>query len=121
MLEGSCHCGQVRLTVPDRPTALTLCNCSICRRNGALWAFYAREDVRLTGHPQHTTRYEWGPRTIATFHCATCGCATHWEPLTPEAGTRFGVNIRNFDPDAVGEVRLRRFDGAVTWTYLDEN
>ncbi len=119
MLNGSCHCGQVRIDVPDRPAALTLCNCSICRRNGALWAFYQREDVQLAGHPEHTTRYVWGPATIATFHCRTCGCATHWEPLGPDAGPRLGVNMRNFGPDAVGDARLRRFDGAVTWTYLD--
>jgi len=119
MLAGSCHCGNVRLEVPDRPQWLILCNCSICRRNGALWAFYQGEDVRLTGHPEHTARYVWGARTIATFHCRQCGCATHWEPLTPEAGTRFGVNIRNFDPDEIGDVRLRRFDGAVSWSYID--
>jgi hypothetical protein len=30
------------------------------------------------------------------------------------------VNIRNFDPKDIGDVRIRRFDGADTWTYLDE-
>jgi hypothetical protein len=29
------------------------------------------------------------------------------------------VNIRSFDPDEIGDVRIRRFDGAVTWSYLD--
>ena len=119
MLQGSCHCGQVRIEVPGRPEALINCNCSICRRNGALWAFYPREVVRLTGHPEHTTGYVWGARSIETFHCTGCGGVTHWQPLTPEAGTRFGVNIRNFDPAEIGDVRLRRFDGADTWAYLD--
>jgi hypothetical protein len=31
----------------------------------------------------------------------------------------FGINLRNFDPHELGEVRLRRFDGADTWNYLD--
>ena len=118
MLAGSCHCGNVRLEVPDRPEALVLCNCSICRRNGALWAFYARDQMRLAGHPGHTAGYVFGPRTITTFHCTGCGCVTHWQPLTT-GGTKFGVNIRNFDPHEIGEVRLRRFDGAETWSYLD--
>ena len=119
MLRASCHCGLVGIEVPAGPEWLINCNCSICRRNGALWAFYPRDDVRLTGHPEHTTGYVWGARSIETFRCRRCGCVTHWEPLTPEAGTRLGVNLRNFDPHEIGDARLRRFDGAHTWTYLD--
>jgi hypothetical protein len=118
MLIGSCHCGKVRIDVPARPEALVLCNCSICRRNGALWAFYARDELSIEGHPHNTTGYVFGPRTITTFHCSDCGCTTHWEPLKADAG-KFGINMRNFDPDELGTLRLRRFDGAETWTYLD--
>jgi hypothetical protein len=118
MLDGTCHCGKIRLTVPTRPDSLVLCNCSICRRNGALWAFYDRADMTISGVPEHAVGYEFEPRTITTFHCRDCGCTTHWEPL--QAGkTKFGVNMRNFDPDELGDLRLRRFDGAVTWSYLD--
>ncbi len=118
MLNGSCHCGNVRIDVPARPDTLILCNCSICRRYGTLWAFYPRADVRLTGHPQHTRGYVWGARSIETFHCSQCGCVTHWESLKPGA-RMVSVNIRNFDPHEIGEVRLRRFDGAASWSYLD--
>ena len=38
MIEASCHCGAVRLEIAQRPERLTSCNCSICRRLGALWA-----------------------------------------------------------------------------------
>jgi hypothetical protein len=34
MLEGSCHCGAVRLTLPSPPEVATDCNCSLCRRIG---------------------------------------------------------------------------------------
>jgi hypothetical protein len=30
-----------------------------------------------------------------------------------------GVNARNFEPDQLGAVRIRRLDGAVTEEYLD--
>jgi hypothetical protein len=53
------------------------------------------------------------------MHCKICGCATHWEPLDPKAGTRFGINARNFDPSAIDGVRVRKFDGADTWAYVD--
>ena len=119
MLIGTCHCGNVRLEVPDRPAALTLCNCSICRRYGALWAFYPKDEVRISGHPDSTVGYVWGERSIETFRCKGCGCVTHWERLPHAEGVRYGINIRNFDPAEIGEVRLRRFDGAQAWAYLD--
>jgi hypothetical protein len=30
-----------------------------------------------------------------------------------------GVNLRNFDPAAMDAVELRRFDGAVSWRFVD--
>lgn len=53
LLQGSCHCGAVRLTLPSVPEKATKCNCSICRRLGGLWAYYecataAGPDVRET-------------------------------------------------------------------------
>lgn len=119
MLSGTCHCGNIRLEVVDPPTTLVNCNCSICRRYGALWAFYSKTGVRISGHPESTTGYVWGARSIETFRCTDCGCVTHWEPLAPDAGDKFGVNIRNFDPSELGDVGMRRFDGAHTWSYLD--
>ena len=29
------------------------------------------------------------------------------------------VNVRNFDPVEIDNLRIRRFDGADTWTYLE--
>ena len=75
--------------------------------------------VAITGHPEHTAAYEWGDRTLRTIHCRTCGCVTHWEPLVPEAGARHGVNLGNFDRALIASVRVRRFDGADTWAFLD--
>ena len=119
MLSGTCHCGAVRIEVPGPPETVTNCNCSICRRYGALWAYYKIGTVRVIGHPENTTEYVWGDKTLRTVRCRICGCVTHWEPLQLQADSKLGVNVRNFDPSALGSVRIRRFDGADTWTYLD--
>ena len=119
MLSTTCHCGAVRLEVPEPPPFLVLCNCSICRRNGALWAFYEADAMRIEG-AEHAVAYVFGPKTIRTMHCGRCGCVTHWEPLVAKPGMKFGVNMRNFEPEQVGDARLRRFDGAVSWSYLDD-
>lgn len=120
MHQGACHCGAVRLTLPSTPAVATDCNCSLCRRLGGLWAYFDFGTVRIEGHPAHTAEYVWGDRTLRTLHCRTCGCVTHWEPLEPREGARHGVNLRNFDPALVASVRVRKFDGADTWTFLDE-
>jgi hypothetical protein len=37
MHHGSCHCGAVQFELTESPETLVDCNCSICRRIGALW------------------------------------------------------------------------------------
>ncbi|WP_220800560.1 GFA family protein [Mitsuaria sp. WAJ17] len=119
MLRGACHCGAVRLTLPYTPETATSCNCSLCRRTGGIWAFYALGSVAIEGHPEHTESYIWGDRTLRNLRCRTCGVATHWEPLEGEHGARHGVNLRNFDPRLLESVVVRRFDGAQSWQFLD--
>jgi hypothetical protein len=53
-----------------------------------------------------------------TMRCATCGCIINWEKLEPTSQSYVGVNARNFDPDALGAVRIQRLDGASTWKVV---
>jgi hypothetical protein len=115
----TCHCGAVKTNVPSMPEFLIDCNCSICQRNGALWALYEPDSVKLYGYPENTTQYIWGPRTIRTMHCKVCGCATHWEPIDSAAGTKVGVNARNFERQEIAGIKVRKFDGAETWDYIE--
>ena len=122
MVEASCHCGAVRIIVETAPTELTSCNCSICRRLGALWAFYLPGQVQVVGD---TTSYLWadrirGDRTVDIHHCATCACTTHWKPVGPRRD-RMAVNARLMEPQVVEAARIRHLDGAETWKYLDED
>ena len=36
MLTATCHCGAVRVEVPERPDTVADCRCSLCRRYGVL-------------------------------------------------------------------------------------
>ena len=119
LLQGACHCGAVRLTLPGPPLKATRCNCSLCRRVGAVWAYYEFGSVAIQGHPEHTEEYVQGDRTLRTVRCRSCGVVTHWEPLVPNGDNRRGVNLNNFDPALLATVQVRRFDGADTWTFLD--
>jgi hypothetical protein len=116
VIEGSCHCGAVRYRVAAAPETVTSCNCSICRRLGGLWAYYSPRDVRVEGP---TAIYMSGDRCLRLHRCETCGCVTHWSPVD-ESADRMGVNARLMAPEVLAAARVRHFDGAETWKYLDE-
>jgi hypothetical protein len=120
MITTTCHCGAVAIQIPRAPATLTNCNCSICRRYGTLWAYYPADEVNVSAEPGATMAYAWGDESIRFVRCSTCGCVTHWEPIDPGSESRVGVNARNFHPDQLGAVRIRRLDGAETEEYLDD-
>ena len=123
MITTNCHCGAIHISVPRKPTQLTNCNCSICRRLGTLWAYYPMEEVQVSGHPALTEAYIQGDRMLRMVRCRTCGCTTHWEPLdtaesqgmAEDMPNRMGVNMRNFAPEQLGTLSIRMLDGADTW------
>ena len=120
MLTASCHCGAVRLEIARKPRQLTDCNCSMCRRYGALWAYYSRKSVRVICAPSAMEIYAWRNKTLKFYRCATCGCITHHERAKRTPDSTIAVNARMMEPEAIASLRIRRLDGASTWRYLDK-
>jgi hypothetical protein len=116
--DATCHCGAVRIFVRRMPRSVTSCNCSICRRYAALWAYYQPSSVRIEAPGNGLQRYSWN-RRIRNYHrCRECGCITHYARADGRPGGAVAVNARLFEPDAMQKVRVRNFDGADTWKYL---
>jgi hypothetical protein len=119
MISATCHCGAVRIDMHRRPRSLTSCNCSVCRRYGAIWAYYARKGLDYHYASDAIVPYAWGNANIEFFHCRSCGCVTHYERTKKQGDqTRVGVNVRNVEPAELDGIPLRRLDGAVTWKTL---
>lgn len=118
MLTAACHCGRVRIEVARRPRTLCDCNCSICRRYGVLWAYYSPRTCRVVSGRRGLVSYVWGERRLKFFHCAHCGCVTHYEQ-NRKPNRVMALNARLLAPDAIVRSRIRHFDGAVSWKYLD--
>ena len=117
---GSCHCGAVRFTLASAPETVTECNCSICRRYGVIWAYYATDQVQFEPAQPATDTYLWDDRSLAFHRCQVCGCVTHWEPEPSRDLNRMGINARLLEPVVLAAARLRRLDGAVTERYIDD-
>ncbi len=119
MIRGTCHCGTVTFKTEHTPAWLTRCNCSFCRRTGALWVHVEVRDAVLTYPPGATLTYVWGDKTLAFHTCRICGATTHWMPLDARPDARMGLNALMAKPEAIAAFRVRTFDGADTWDFLD--
>lgn len=116
IITGSCLCGAVRFEI-TRPSQVTSCNCSACRRYAALWAYAPPATARIAGAPGSTIAYSRGDHSLAFHSCATCGATTHWASLTDD---KVALNLRLADdPAQLDGIRLRHFDGAESWRFLD--
>lgn len=104
---GSCHCGAVRIEVPSAPAWVASCNCSICRRTGALVAYYRPDEVRVEGG---TGTYLTGDRFIRFHHCRTCACHTHWSANPEALAGDLPEDVRAFLAEKMG-INARLLDG----------
>jgi hypothetical protein len=82
------------------------CDCSICRRRGALIHRVEAEHVRMLTPLEDLTLYQWHTRTAEDYFCPTCGILPFRRPRvrTPaEAApgapefSGWSVNVRCLD------------------------
>ncbi|WP_419825730.1 GFA family protein [Sphingomonas sp.] len=94
---GGCHCGAVRFeaVLVDGFDAPTRCNCSICRRLGAVVVVAHEDDVRVTRGADRLSCYRFNTDVAEHFFCATCGVYTHHRRRShPD---QFSVNVACID------------------------
>jgi hypothetical protein len=115
MLELSCQCGDIRIIVAARPAFVHDCNCTLCSKTGALWAYYHPADVTVSGAAAGYQRRDKPEPGVEIHFCPTCGVTTHFT-LTPASIARhgngqLGVNMRLADERDLTGVEVRYPDG----------
>ncbi|WP_280151445.1 GFA family protein [Piscinibacter sp. XHJ-5] len=107
---GSCHCGRVTFDLNAKPISAVMdCNCSICRRRGALWHGASDGHLRITSGEEHLQLYQFGTMTAKHYFCRHCGIQPFVRPrLDP---TRWAVNVRCIDGVDLSALNVRTFDG----------
>lgn len=109
---GSCHCGRVTWQVSAPIESVTACNCTLCRRYGALWAYgHIEQDVKVEGL---TKQYERGNKHNAFHFCESCGCLAYYlaNKENEEGYYRVAVNLRmTNDPEPIMYLPIDHFDG----------
>jgi hypothetical protein len=117
MIQGSCHCGSVKWQFDGMPDGATACNCTACRRYGALWIYdYEGERINVSGP---TNKYIRG-KSLEFHFCPTCGCIAFWrgQVLDDQRRRRIAVNLRLTEPEPVAHIPIDHFEGLVSFEDL---
>jgi len=106
-VRGSCHCGAVEIEVSlvDGFATARRCDCSYCRRRGAIAVSARLDDLVATKGAENLTLYQFGTMSAKHWFCRTCGIYTHHQRRSDP--TQFGVNLgilEGVNPRSLGEV-----------------
>lgn len=108
--QGACHCGHVTFEVDLDLDHVRVCDCTLCRKRGAL--NYRVEDSAIRIHTplDEMTLYQWHTKTAKDYFCATCGILPFRRPRTaPELWT---VNVRCLDDVDLEQIPLEHVHGS---------
>ncbi len=111
--KSTCHCGAVELELqlPDGIVDPRRCNCSICRRKGAVVASVPLSGLRIAKGEEQLALYRFDSREAEHYFCKICGIYTHHKRRSnPD---QYGINLgclQGVDPNLIEGVTL--YDGA---------
>ena len=106
-MRGCCHCGAVvlKISLSDGFSTARRCDCSYCRRRGAIAVSAPLDGVKVVQGAESLTLYQFGTGTAKHWFCKVCGIYTHHQRRSNP--NQFGVNAAILDgvnPRDLGEV-----------------
>ena len=89
----SCHCGAVELELdlPDGIVDPRRCDCSICRRKGAVVASVPLHGLRVVKGADRLKLYQFNTNTARHYFCSNCGIHTHHQRRSNPR--QYGYNV----------------------------
>jgi len=108
--QGSCHCGDVTFEVDMDLDHVRVCDCSLCRKRGALNHRVAEGDLRVLSDLDAMTLYRWNTMTARDYFCPRCGILPFRRPRT--APHLWTVNVRCLDGVDLDVIPVRRVEGS---------
>ena len=89
----TCHCGKVeaKVNLIGNLEKILRCNCSICKRKGAVMSMVKNEDFKIIKGQDHIKLYQFHTKVAKHYFCSNCGIYTHHNPRSNPAMTGFNV------------------------------
>ena len=110
--QGSCHCGKIAFEVEGEIGTVIDCNCSMCRRRGALLWMIPRDWLKLTTPASALGTYLFNKKVIQHHFCPSCGIAPYGEGQDAKGNRMAAVNVRCLDGVDVSKLEVMAYDGA---------
>ncbi|MGQ0335315.1 GFA family protein [Halomonas elongata] len=89
----TCHCGSVEidLDLPDGLVDVRRCDCSLCRRRGAIVASVPLSGIRIVKGESTLKLYQFNTKTARHYFCSNCGIYTHHQRRSNPS--QYGFNV----------------------------
>tara|TARA_B110000003_G_scaffold246613_1_gene257232 strand:- start:237 stop:605 length:369 start_codon:yes stop_codon:yes gene_type:complete len=108
-----CHCKtvQVEIKLEKELKKLTRCNCSFCKRRGAIMGIIKLENLKVIKGNDKLSVYKFGRKQHAEhYFCSICGIYTHHRSYSNPKNFEFNVAcIDNIDTFKYKDIPI--FDG----------
>lgn len=88
-----CHCKQVEaeINIPDNFEKVLRCNCSLCKRKGAVMSMVKNEDFKITKGQNKLKLYQFHTKVAKHYFCSVCGIYIHHHPRSNPTMTGFNL------------------------------
>lgn len=118
---GSCHCGNVKFEVDMDLDHVRVCDCSVCRKRGALNHRVTDSDLRVFSSVDELTLYQWHTKKAEDYFCSSCGILPFRRPrglssseqksgIAPFNG--WAINVRCLDKVDLSSIPVKKVYGS---------
>jgi hypothetical protein len=95
---GSCHCQAVRFEADaDLEKGTFRCNCTICLKTRAWFAFVPKSDVRMLSGEDKLGDYQFGKQRIHHHFCKVCGVRPFARAKDPKGNDMVALRVNCLD------------------------
>ncbi|MBT7952316.1 MAG: GFA family protein [Gammaproteobacteria bacterium] len=108
--KGSCHCGKISFEVDMELDHVRVCDCSICKKRGALNHRVEESQLRINVPLDELGLYEWRTKVAKDYFCPVCGILPFRRPSdAPEIWT---VNVRCLEGVELDSIPIKKVFGS---------
>ena len=88
-----CHCGAIEaeINAPKGLEKTLRCNCSLCKRKGAVMSMIKNEDFKIIKGADKLNLYQFHTKVAKHYFCSNCGIYTHHSRRSDP--NTYGINV----------------------------
>ena len=104
-----CHCGSIEaeINLEANLEKILRCNCSICKRKGAIMSMVKNDDFKITKGAEKLKLYQFHTKVAKHYFCSICGIYTHHNPRSNPSITGFNIGcIDSINTFQIKEIKV---------------